>query len=290
MAALFYAMLPDIDGRQRLQVETDAKGDENDQCRRPSSPAGTTFGSSSSTIIGRPHRPTRPPRRPTSELEAEGRAETYEQFVQAAEGISERERRRHRRVFRRAGAVRERQGIPSNQTAPFQKKRRWDRMMELRGEADGWISNWIELEAQESAYKDALYDLLDERADEARPGAGQLEPAPLEPDGADQLRRDLRADGDRACLMLGFCTRLAALGGAAFMCFVVMTQPAFPASIRPIRPWSATPCWSTRTSSRCWPCWYRHHAGGTLGRPGFLPLPPDRSIRFCTAQNVRREQ
>ena len=30
------------------------------------------------------------------------------------------------------------------------------------------------------------------------------------------------------CLMLGFCTRLAALGGAAFMCFVVLTQPAFP--------------------------------------------------------------
>ncbi len=30
------------------------------------------------------------------------------------------------------------------------------------------------------------------------------------------------------CLMLGFCTPLAALGGAGFMCFVVMTQPAFP--------------------------------------------------------------
>ncbi len=31
-----------------------------------------------------------------------------------------------------------------------------------------------------------------------------------------------------ACLILGFCNRLAALGGAGFMCFVVMTQPAFP--------------------------------------------------------------
>ena len=35
------------------------------------------------------------------------------------------------------------------------------------------------------------------------------------------------------CLMLGFCTPLAALGGAAFMCFVVMTQPAFPAIYPP---------------------------------------------------------
>ena len=30
------------------------------------------------------------------------------------------------------------------------------------------------------------------------------------------------------CLMLGFCTRLAALGGAAFMAFVVATQPSWP--------------------------------------------------------------
>ena len=30
------------------------------------------------------------------------------------------------------------------------------------------------------------------------------------------------------CLMLGLCTPLAALGGACFMCFVVLTQPAFP--------------------------------------------------------------
>ena len=38
------------------------------------------------------------------------------------------------------------------------------------------------------------------------------------------------------CLMLGFCTRLAALGGAAFMCFVVMTQPAFPGIYPPDPP------------------------------------------------------
>ena len=36
--------------------------------------------------------------------------------------------------------------------------------------------------------------------------------------------------------MLGFCTPLAALGGAAFMCFVVMTQPAFPGIYPPDPP------------------------------------------------------
>ena len=44
------------------------------------------------------------------------------------------------------------------------------------------------------------------------------------------------------CLMLGFCTPLAALGGAAFMCFVVLTQPAWP-TIYPHDPHvSAMPC------------------------------------------------
>jgi uncharacterized membrane protein YphA (DoxX/SURF4 family) len=39
-----------------------------------------------------------------------------------------------------------------------------------------------------------------------------------------------------ACLLLGLCTRLAALGGAAFMAFVVMTQPAFPGIYPPDSP------------------------------------------------------
>ncbi len=30
------------------------------------------------------------------------------------------------------------------------------------------------------------------------------------------------------CLMIGFCTRLAALGGAAFLVFVLLTQPPWP--------------------------------------------------------------
>jgi uncharacterized membrane protein YphA (DoxX/SURF4 family) len=38
------------------------------------------------------------------------------------------------------------------------------------------------------------------------------------------------------CLMLGFFTRLAALGGGAFMLFVVMTQPAWPGLYPPDPP------------------------------------------------------
>ena len=38
------------------------------------------------------------------------------------------------------------------------------------------------------------------------------------------------------CLMLGLCTRLAALGGAMFMLFVVCTQPAWPGIYPPDLP------------------------------------------------------
>ena len=47
-------------------------------------------------------------------------------------------------------------------------------MMELRHEADQWIKD---IEAQEAAFKNSLYGLLDDAAAGARAGARQLESA-----------------------------------------------------------------------------------------------------------------
>jgi uncharacterized membrane protein YphA (DoxX/SURF4 family) len=112
-----------------------------------------------------------------------------------------------------------------HQQAPFQKQRRWDRMMELRREADKWVKD---IEAQERALNSSLYNLLDERQKERA-----WPPAIWNPFRWPRMEQinfavtyGLTAIG--LCLMLGFCTPLAALGGAGFMCFVVMTQPAFP--------------------------------------------------------------
>ena len=44
-----------------------------------------------------------------------------------------------------------------------------------------------------------------------------------------------------ACLMLGLCTRLAALGGGVFMLFVVMSQPSYPGR-DPARSAAVGPC------------------------------------------------
>ena len=56
------------------------------------------------------------------------------------------------------------------------------------------------------------------------------------------------------CLMLGFCTRLAALGGAAFMCFVVMTQPAFAGIYPPDPHVVGHALLVNKDFIECWPC------------------------------------
>ena len=112
-----------------------------------------------------------------------------------------------------------------NEQASFQKQRRWDRMMELRQEADKWIKD---LEGQEKAFQHSLYALRDEQQQKM----GLVPPSwnPFRWDRMEQINfavtYGLTAIG--LCLMLGFFTPFAALGGAAFMCFVVATQPAFP--------------------------------------------------------------
>jgi uncharacterized membrane protein YphA (DoxX/SURF4 family) len=112
-----------------------------------------------------------------------------------------------------------------DQDAPFQKQRRWDRMMQLRGEANKWIKD---IEGQERAYAQSLYSLLDKGQKER--GLVTSSWNPLQWDRMKQIdfavTFALTAIG--LCLILGLCTPLAALGGACFMCFVVLTQPAFP--------------------------------------------------------------
>jgi uncharacterized membrane protein YphA (DoxX/SURF4 family) len=111
------------------------------------------------------------------------------------------------------------------QKAPFQKQRRWERMMDLRKESNKWIKD---IEALEVAFKHSLNDQLnDEQKERGSMSSGWN---PLEWSQMELINfavtYGLTAIG--LCLMLGFFTPLAALGGAAFMCFVVMTQPAFP--------------------------------------------------------------
>ncbi len=88
-------------------------------------------------------------------------------------------------------------------------------MIELRGEADKWIKN---IEGQECAYAQSLYSLLDK--DQKQRGLVTSSWNPFQWDRMKQIdfvvTFSLTVIG--LCLMLGFCTPLAALGGACFMC------------------------------------------------------------------------
>jgi uncharacterized membrane protein YphA (DoxX/SURF4 family) len=124
---------------------------------------------------------------------------------------------------------------PENrQAAAFQNERRWNRMLELRAEAKVWID---ELQSREQNY---LNQLRDKMPDDYRERVTRL-PGSWKPWKWTQMQwidfavtYGITAIG--LCLMLGFFTRLAALGGAAFMCFVVMTQPAWPSIYPPDLP------------------------------------------------------
>jgi uncharacterized membrane protein YphA (DoxX/SURF4 family) len=106
-------------------------------------------------------------------------------------------------------------------------------MMDLRHEADKWIKD---IEGQEQAYVNSLWDLL--KPEQKKLGQPAASWNPFRWDRMEQINFavtfSLTAIG--VCLMLGFCTPLAALGGAAFMCFVVMTQPGFPGVYPPDSP------------------------------------------------------
>ncbi|MDZ7618356.1 MAG: DoxX family protein [Patescibacteria group bacterium] len=107
-----------------------------------------------------------------------------------------------------------------NNGASHQKQRLWDEMMKLRGEVRGWLG---ELDGMEEGLHHAMWDVLDE----SQRGRGNL---PVAWGITDLLNFAVTwaLTGIGLCLILGLCTRLAALGGAGFLVFVLLTQPPWP--------------------------------------------------------------
>ena len=221
IAPLFYAMVPDLDGRQRLGITAHANGKKSlssdgiatrwqeirQECLdfyRPAAEAGDATADAFEQL----------------ERAAE---QTYKEYCKKLDGYLEAstaEITAHYEAIDRFHDNKEKY-----QRAQSLQKLRWDRMMEQRRKAAGWIKD---IEAHETAFKNSLYDLLED--DQKKLGRIAESWNPFRWDRMDQINfavtYGLTAIG--LCLMLGFCTPLAALGGAGFMCFVVMTQPAFP--------------------------------------------------------------
>jgi uncharacterized membrane protein YphA (DoxX/SURF4 family) len=221
LAPLFYAMVPDIDGRERMQIVEHANGKKS----LGSSDIADRWNGIRQDFVDyyRPSDASDEAAQAAHERLQRAAERTYNEFRQKLDNYFQANRDE---ILAHFDALdRFQNDKEHSQQAPFQKQRCWDRMMELRREVNTWIND---LEAQESAFQNSLYGLLDqEQKERGRPSVSWN---PLRWNRMEQMTilvtLSLTAIG--ACLLLGFCTPLAALGGAAFMCFVVGTQPAFP--------------------------------------------------------------
>lgn len=200
VSGLFYAMLPDIDGRERLKVVVDAKtGNKSidaaaqaelwEQVRQDFLGHYSPDGAADDKLAEQSKDTYEQFRKQLDEYLAENAGDIASYFESLDHFVTDPER---------------------GQDAPFQKERRWNRMMELRAEANVWIKN---IENQERAYANSLYALLDD--EQTQRGVPADTWNPLKWDRMKQLNVmvtfALTAIG--FCLMLGFCTPLAALGG-----------------------------------------------------------------------------
>jgi uncharacterized membrane protein YphA (DoxX/SURF4 family) len=221
VSGFFYAMLPDIDGRERLKVVVDEKKGKSIDSR-----AFFDRWNQVRQEFVEFYRPKDSSDSKAADAHAKLAKGAEERYEKAKKQLDEYLKEDTDDIVAYFGSLdRFEKDKERNQDAPFQKQRRWDRMLELRAEADKWIKD---IEGQERAYAQSLYSLLDDE----QKGRG-LPRASWNPFQWDRMKQinfavtfALTAIG--LCLMLGFCTPLAALGGAGFMCFVVLTQPAWP--------------------------------------------------------------
>jgi len=223
LAPLFYWMIPDIDGRQRLQVvETEKEGQKVLVVVAPAYlSAWDALRQQYVDYYGLT---------PAQAKEAKAVFDRYKKALEAflAENgddiISHFQSLDRFHAERRAG----------NLGADFQKQRVWDRQQELRTEVNGWLTK---IDAMGESYHRALWEVLDQNQKAWGPLSAPLVetqrlpvPLPFVTTKSDLLNLTvtlgLAAIG--LCLILGFCNRLAALGGAAFLTFVVMTQWPWP--------------------------------------------------------------
>jgi uncharacterized membrane protein YphA (DoxX/SURF4 family) len=221
VSGLFYAMLPDIDGRQRLKVVADK--DDPTKKSIDSRPIVDCWAETRGDFV-KFYAPPDAGARIELEKAAE---EVYQRFVKNLDAYLKDNVDDIAAYF---GSLDRFENDPErSQDAPFQKERRWNQMLALRSEADKWVRD---VSDQQRAYASELYSLLDNPkcADQKQRGLMTATWKPWEWDRMKQINVavTLALTAIGLCLMAGFFTRLAALGGAAFMCFVVLTQPAFP--------------------------------------------------------------
>lgn len=195
LADYFHNMIPDYDGRERLNKETLTERWRGFQKQVVSSAAVAEEGKKETERI--------------LKLHVKG-LEDY--FADYGEDIET--------YFSELDRFKERKAATDTSSPIFQKERLWDKQKELEKKAAGWLA---EIDARTLAYEQEIVDSL-EPAEQKRLG---LMESKTELDRIDQLITYSNiAIG--VCLMLGLFTRFAAFAGALFLLSIVLSQPELP--------------------------------------------------------------
>lgn len=212
-APLFYAMLWDIDGRERLAPQETMQKDANGRERTMLLvPYYTDAWDAFQVRVVEKYKLDDDQRAKTEQILAQQKSCLHAFFVENKADLE--------RYFKNLDDFEVLKQDSNSTNAAFQKERIWKRQQELRAQVKGWLKEIAEIE---KAGQDQMWDVLkdDQKA------RGRL---PVRWTQVDLLNLAvtfaLTAIG--LCLMIGLCTRLAALGGAAFMVMVVLTQFPWP--------------------------------------------------------------
>ena len=205
-APLFHAMVYDIDGRRRLQIEKDPQGNDKITARVH---LDAWRGQLDAAI-----RKYKLDEKQKTEAEA-----LYARYEKSVEDYLDENFEDIAAYFNSLDRFEGSAAAGSDGTA-FQKKRTWYEQQKLRSEVRVWLD---ELDGLGDDYRMALWDLLaDDQKDK-----GSIPVGWTRSDLMDfAVTYGLTAIG--VCLMLGLCTRLACLGGGAFLIAVLLTQPHWP--------------------------------------------------------------
>lgn len=224
-APLFHGMVPDIDGRQRLELKKDEKGNV------------FVSGEAYANVWTALHQDLVDTGQLSQEqvTRADALLKLYQESLQL---YLEENREDIEAYFGSLDRFEVRKNAGTN-GADHEKKRIYDEQQKLRSEVNGWLS---ELDTMGENFRLALCDLLDEDQKSLAPAHAPVSQAEVLPVGLPVVKTrtqffdyaityGLTAIG--LCLMVGFCTRLAALGGAAFLVSVLLVQPPWPTIFPP---------------------------------------------------------
>jgi uncharacterized membrane protein YphA (DoxX/SURF4 family) len=221
-APLFYWMVPDMDGRQRLNLQE--RVDEKGKTFFTSEAYEDAWARLKDQVIARYG---------LSGEQAEKAEKTFELYRESLRGYLTDNREDIEAHFGSVRRLKQRKAAGTNGAA-HEKKRRWDEQIKLRSEVNGWLSD---LDGMAEEYQLALWSILNEDQKARGPIRAPLSEADALPvslpfaatwSGLLDFAVTYGLSAIGLCLMIGFCTRLAALGGAAFLFTVVLVQMPWP--------------------------------------------------------------